>query len=203
MMTKPVASESRIILASASPRRRELLAQIGVEFTVLPTSVDESRRPDERPDVYVERMALEKAQAGCQLARAADQLVLGADTVVVLDDHVLGKPADRDQALRTLAMLSGRTHKVMTAVALTDGQRIEHCLSITSVTMRLIQSAEAENYWQSGEPADKAGAYAVQGLGAMFIERLEGSYSGVVGLPLSEATELLSRFGYRVLAAQL
>ena len=188
-----------LILASASPRRRELLAQIGVKFSVVPAAIDESLRAGEAAVDYVERMACEKACAGARLPESAGQLVMGADTAVVLGGEVLGKPADRSDALDMLAKLSGQTHEVMTAVALTDGSRLEHRLSLTSVTMRPIAASEAAAYWKTGEPTDKAGAYAVQGLGAIFVDRLRGSYTGVVGLPLYETAELLAGFGYRVL----
>lgn len=188
-----------IVLASASPRRRELLAQIGVPYIVVPADIDETRRDDEPPADYVQRMAIEKSRTGFERAAGQGFIALGADTVVVVDEQVLGKPTDREQALDSLRLLSGRTHQVMTAVAVTDGNRLESLLSITNVTMRRIDPTDAAVYWESGEPVDKAGAYAVQGLGGIFIERLEGSYSGVVGLPVHETAELLGRFGYSVL----
>ena len=198
MMGEPAAT-APIVLASASPRRRELLAVLGVQFKVVPAEIDESRRAGESPAAYVERMALEKAREGAERAHSAQELVLGADTVVVLEDRTFGKPVDRADALAMLAALAGRAHQVMTAVAVTDGERLECRTSETTVTMRAISAAEAAAYWDTGEPADKAGAYAVQGLGAMFVRHLAGSYSGVVGLPLFETAELLAGFGYRVL----
>jgi len=190
--------ELRVVLASASPRRRELLAQIGVEFTVSPADIDETVRPGESPDDYVLRMAISKAQQGC--ASLADPvaaaLILGADTAVVLDKQILGKPRDEADAEYMLASLAGRTHRVMSAVAITDGKRLESRLSITAVTFRDMGADEIRAYWRSGEPCDKAGAYAIQGYGALLVRELQGSYSGVVGLPLFETAELLEIFGW-------
>lgn len=185
-----------IYLASNSPRRRELLDQIGVRYGWLAADVDEARRPDESPEVYVLRLALEKARQGL-LARGERTLlpVLGADTIVVLDEQVLGKPETHEQGVAMLKALSGRTHRVLTAVALADGEREATRLSVSHVSFREIAPEEAENYWNTGEPWDKAGGYAIQGRGAVFIERLEGSYSGVMGLPLFETAQLLDEFG--------
>lgn len=187
---------SPLHLASASPRRAELLRQIGVDFALLLPAIDESRRDDEAAELYVLRLALEKARAGVQmLPKGETGLVLGADTVVVCNGEVLGKPADRQEALSMLSRLSGQTHKVMTAIALVDDSGEEHSrLSVSQVRFRALSETEIEAYWQSGEPADKAGAYAIQGLAAIFIEHLEGSYSGVMGLPLYETAELLQLF---------
>ncbi len=179
-----------IYLASASPRRAELLTQIGVTYEVVAAAVDESLRPGEAPEVYVVRLALAKARAGH--AARSGRPVLGADTAVVADGLILGKPRDRADALGMLARLSGQTHHVYTGVALVDCDGEAHTrLSVSSVTFRALSEQERAAYWASGEPADKAGGYAVQGLGALFIERLEGSYSGVMGLPLFETAELL------------
>jgi septum formation protein len=188
-----------LVLASASPRRAELLEQIGLEFSVLPADIDERRRTNESPANYVERMAREKALQGWALSTTDAVLVIGADTAVVLADRVFGKPADQQDAVRSLVELAGQTHTVMTAVTITDGIQVEQCLSATRVTLRDISAAEAAAYWRSGEAADKAGGYAIQGLGAQFVAGIEGSYSGVVGLPLFETTELLERFGYVLL----
>jgi septum formation protein len=182
-----------LILASQSPRRRELLDQVGIAHRVLPVDVDETRCPDEAPAVYVERLARAKAAAG--LAAAGGGAVLGADTVVVLDDAVLGKPADRADALAMLARLSGRRHEVLTAVALAHGEAIACRLSVSHVTFRTLTPDEIAAYWATGEPADKAGGYAIQGRAALFVTRLEGSYSGVMGLPLHETGELLREAG--------
>ncbi len=184
-----------IFLASASPRRRELLSQIGVRYQLLAADIDETPHPDEVPELYVVRMALEKARAG--LARrpaGSGPAVLGADTAVVVDGQILGKPQDQADAARMLRLLSGREHQVMSAVAMVDGEQSHSRLSVSSVTFREVTVAECEAYWATGEPCDKAGGYAVQGLGALFIERLEGSYSGVMGLPLFETGELLRKF---------
>jgi septum formation protein len=186
-----------IYLASGSPRRRELLKQIGVPFLPLAAAIDETPLPAETPVDYVTRLALSKAQAGHASlgAGATPALVMGADTTVVVDGHILGKPADRTEALAMLAALSGREHQVLTAVALFDGTRSEVISVGAQVRFRPIGATEAEAYWASGEPRDKAGGYAIQGLGAVFVEHLQGSYYAVVGLPLCETAALLGRFG--------
>ena len=184
-----------IYLASRSPRRQELLRQAGVGFRQIEVDVDESRHGvEESPEVFVLRLALEKARAGWARVREGSPLpVLGADTVVALDDDLFGKPEDRDQALEMLERLSGASHRVLTGVALVDDREATR-LSFSSVTFRELSREEMERYWASGEPADKAGAYAIQGRGAVFIEHLEGSYSGVMGLPLFEVADLLDEF---------
>ncbi|MDH1054792.1 Maf family protein [Aquipseudomonas alcaligenes] len=183
-------------LASASPRRRELLAQIGVPFVTLIASIDETALPGEPAERYVERLAREKALAGlAALSDPADAVVLGADTAVVLDGRILGKPADRAECLATLAALSGREHQVLTAVALASAQRIESRVVSSRVRFRPLRAGEAEAYWATGEPCDKAGSYGIQGLAAVFVSQLEGSYSAVVGLPLCETAQLLGEFG--------
>jgi len=184
-----------LFLASASPRRRELLAQIGVPFSLLDVSVDETPSPTESPEAYVERVARDKALAGLASISGDDSCVLGADTSVVLDQHILGKPADRADGLAMLAALSGRTHRVMTAVALASRTACEVRVVTSEVMFRTIDEAEAERYWDSGEPADKAGGYAIQGWGAVFVSQLHGSYSAVVGLPLCETAQLVDIFG--------
>src|SRR5690606_27524681 len=174
-----------VYLASASPRRRELLRQIGVRFEPAATAVDEARVPGETPAEYVVRVTRAKAQAAhAVLGRAA--LVLAADTAVVLDDRILGKPEDARAAEHMLASLSGRTHRVYTAVALQGDDRVETRFSSSEVRMRTTTLGERRAYCASGEPLDKAGGYAIQGLAAVFIEHLAGSYSGVMGLPLFE-----------------
>ncbi|WP_374325556.1 Maf family protein [Aquipseudomonas alcaligenes] len=183
-------------LASASPRRRELLAQIGVPFVTLIASIDETALPGEPAERYVERLAREKALAGlAALSDPADAVVLGADTAVVLDGRILGKPADRAECLATLTALSGREHQVLTAVALASAQRIESRVVASRVRFRPLRAGEAEAYWATGEPCDKAGSYGIQGLAAVFVSQLEGSYSAVVGLPLCETAQLLGEFG--------
>ncbi|MBI2381587.1 MAG: septum formation inhibitor Maf [Gammaproteobacteria bacterium] len=183
-----------IYLASGSPRRRELLAQIGVEHAVIRADIDETPLPDEAPEAYVLRLAEAKARAGWAVS-AQDRPVLGADTSVVLDGRILGKPADEAEAVAMLLALAGREHEVMTAVAVVRGERCESALSVTRVAFLPLAADAAREYWASGEPADKAGAYGIQGLGALFVEAIHGSYSGVVGLPLTETGELLRRCG--------
>lgn len=184
-----------IYLASSSPRRKQLLDQIGVVYRVQPVNVDERQRSGEAPEMCVLRLALDKARAGW-LAIPSDQRrpVLAADTAVVIDGQMLGKPKDRTHGLAMLAQLSGRVHMVMTGVALV-GEREDSRLSITKVLFRVTNAAEREAYWATGEPCDKAGAYAIQGRGAVFVAHLEGSYSGVMGLPLFETFELLRELG--------
>ena len=186
-----------VYLASGSPRRRQLLEQIGVPFQVLSVTVDESIMPGEEPAAYVSRLAGAKAEAGVLSAAAVASArpVLAADTVVVIGREVLGKPRDRDDAIRMLALLSGRTHEVLTSIALAAGGRISCRLSRNEVTFRDISAAEAADYWDTGEPGDKAGGYAIQGLGAVFVTQLLGSFSGVMGLPLFETASLLEAAG--------
>lgn len=184
-------------LASSSPRRRQLLAQIGVPFQVIEVEVDESIAPGEAPPAYVSRLAAAKAGAGLQRSRAAGSArpVLAADTAVVIDGAILGKPRDRADALRMLRLLSGRTHEVFTAVALATPERLASVVSRSEVRFRDIAEAEAHAYWDTGEPRDKAGAYAIQGRGAVFVADLRGSHSGVMGLPLYETAQFLRSAG--------
>ncbi len=190
-------SEKFVYLASGSPRRSELLTQLGVSFELLVTDVDETVRPGEAVDVYVSRMASDKARAALMAMPARRAPVLGADTTVVIDNEILGKPANKAAAASMLRHLSGRDHEVLTAVAIGDGQRETTAISRTVVTFRALSDAEIDGYWATGEPRDKAGGYGIQGLGAVFIEAIEGSYSGVMGLPLFETAGLLNDFGYR------
>ena len=193
--------EPFIYLASGSPRRRELLAQLGLSFELLVTDIDESLQSGEPADAYVCRMARDKARAALGQMPEHRAPVLGADTTVVVDRHILGKPADREAAAVMLRRLSGRDHEVLTAVALVDGNGDEQheaiAVSRTVVTFRPLSNAEIDGYWATGEPCDKAGGYAIQGFGAIFIEAIHGSYSGVMGLPLFETARLLNGFGYR------
>jgi septum formation protein len=206
-----------VYLASGSPRRRELLAQIGVAFKVLAAAVDETVLRGETPEAYVARLARAKAAAGLAVAatggvgpagaggltggrpfsvgNGAAAPVLAADTAVILDGAILLKPVDRANAERMLLALSGRTHEVLTAVALASADGVEARLSRSEVTFRGISGAEVQAYWDTGEPHDKAGGYAVQGRAAVFIKCLRGSYSGVMGLPLCETAELLELAG--------
>jgi septum formation protein len=185
-----------LILASKSPRRLALLAQIGLQASVIGADVDERTHADETATAYVLRVALAKARAvrSHTIAARDERPVLAADTAVICDDRILGKPADAADAARMLALLSGRSHRVLTAVALL-GRREQTLLSETRVLFRPIDPAEAAAYWASGEPRDKAGGYAVQGLGALFVSGIEGSWSGVVGLPLCETAALLAAEG--------
>jgi septum formation protein len=185
-----------IYLASGSPRRRELLQQIGVPFRVLGTAVDEAVAAGEAAAAYVARLAAAKAEAGWEQAQDAHPApVLGADTAVVLDGEILGKPAHRDDGERMLRQLSGRTHEVLTAIALRTAAGLRSSISRSAVTFRRIAADEAQAYWDTGEPLDKAGAYAIQGRAAVFIADLRGSFSGVMGLPLFETAELLAEAG--------
>lgn len=185
-----------LILASASPRRRALLQQIGVTFQVRTVDVDETPKLSENPEAYVLRLARDKAEAVANTL-ASPQWVLGSDTAVVVDDEILGKPVDLADLQRMLARLSGRSHRVLTGVVL-SGIRAESCLSDSTVWFRNIDAREIEAYWRSGEPCDKAGGYAIQGLGAVFVRQLSGSFSGVMGLPLFETAQMLSRVGIRL-----
>jgi len=189
----------QIYLASRSPRRQALLQQIGVAYRLIDIEVDESPRTAESPAEYVIRVSQDKALAGQMCCREAEYLpVLAADTCVVVDDHMLGKPKGRQEGLWMLQQLSGRTHEVYSAVALAaDG--METRLSVSQVSFRPLSMREQQAYWDSGEPADKAGAYAIQGLAAQFICALHGSYSAVMGLPLYETAELLRHAGIELL----
>lgn len=192
--------DHQVYLASGSPRRRELLAQIGVRFAVVTADTDEDCLPGEHPGDYVLRLALEKARAvRAALPRTDHRPVLGADTAVVIGEQILGKPEDQEQALAMMRLLSGRTHRVLTAVALVgpDGERTD--LSETRVTFRTLDEEEVLRYWRSGEPRDKAGGYGIQGLGALFVSGLNGSYSGVMGLPLFETGRLLAQVGIELM----
>lgn len=185
-----------LYLASGSPRRRELLGQIGVPFVVLNAPIDETPWPAESPADYVQRLACAKAQAGlATLPDSGVAVVLGADTSVVLAGRILGKPEDRADAVAMLSALSGHTHEVLTAVALASRERCAVRLVSSQVSFRPLSAGEIEAYWASGEPLDKAGSYAIQGLGAVFVSHLQGSFSAVVGLPLCETAALLADFG--------
>jgi len=186
-----------LVLASASPRRRELLGQLGVEFICDPADIDETRRPGETPPAYVERMAREKAALVYSRHRGTCRVVLGADTVVVLDEEVLGKPRDHFDGLAMLAMLSGRSHTVLTAVCLQHQDGADCDLVETSVEFIRLTRSLCEAYLATDEPWDKAGAYAIQGLAGAFVRSIRGSYSNVVGLPLCETWQLLGARGIR------
>ena len=175
-----------------------MLEQIGVEFQVVQVEVDETHEPGETPAAYVERIA--RAKAGSGQARYPAHPVLGADTMVFLDNRLLGKPENRAQGIETLLALSGRQHRVLTGVALA-GATLAYRLSESRVSFRDISEQEAAADWDTGEPADKAGGYGIQGLGAVFIERIEGSYSGIMGLPLFETSQILRSAGIKILGS--
>lgn len=194
-MVKPVIPD--LYLASQSPRRRELLQQIGVKHAVIRASVPEQPAPGEHAFDYVQRLAREKAAAGyAELQHQQLPLapVLGADTLGLIDGEILEKPRDQAHAYAILRQLSGRTHEVITAVALHNQSLQSQRLSITRVTFRELSDAEIAAYWQTGEPQDKAGGYGIQGLGAVFVKEIQGSYSCVVGLPIEATCELLREF---------
>jgi len=182
-----------IYLASNSPRRAQLLQQIGIAYTVLNTSIEEKKEEGESADNYVLRLAREKAYAGFACS-AKDRPVLGADTIVVIDQQILEKPIDQQQAKKMLQLLSGRTHQVLTAIALVDAASSTTQLVKTDVTFKVLNAQEISDYWLSGEPLDKAGGYAIQGLAGKFITHISGSYSAVVGLPLYETDKLIKDF---------
>ena len=199
--------ETRIYLASRSPRRRELLHQIGVRFDLLlfresprqDAQVSEEAQPGEPPEEYVLRVARAKAMHGARLValrRLPQRPVLAADTTLDLDGAIIGKPRHEADAAEILTRLSGRSHRVLSAVAVTDGERLEHALSISEVRFRNLDATEIRRYANSGEPLDKAGAYGIQGRAAMFLAEIRGSHSGIVGLPLCETAVLLRAFGY-------
>ncbi|KAA0971342.1 nucleoside triphosphate pyrophosphatase [Pseudomonas sp. ANT_H12B] len=186
----------QLFLASGSPRRRELLTQIGVPFSAISADIDETPLNHESPSAYVERLARGKAEAGRgAVVSDVDFCVLGADTAVVLNGKILGKPVDEADACAMLMMLAGQEHEVLTAIAVLDGERCESRVVRSLVRFRPIGRDEAAAYWASGEPRDKAGGYGIQGLGAVFVAQMNGSYSAVVGLPLCETSELLGHFG--------
>lgn len=204
-MTRP-----RIYLASRSPRRRELLRQIDVEFDMLlfregeraDIDVDETPHAGEDVEAYVARLAVMKAEAGARrlvMRQIIRRPVLGADTTLEVDGEIIGKPASREEAVATLERLSNRSHRVLTAVALSDGRRTEHLTSISEVRFRELSRDEILHYVATGEPMDKAGAYGIQGRAAVFVTDIRGSHSGIMGLPLFETAQLLKRFGLPVL----
>ncbi len=187
------AATRELVLASASPRRAALLDQLGVRYTIDPADIDERERADEAPNDYVRRIALTKAETVCG-RRGRAEPVLGADTAVVIDDRIIGKPADYTEAAAILGKLSGRWHEVYTGVALVH--REASIIAVrTRVKFRALEQAEIAAYWDTGEPCDKAGAYAIQGIAGAFVERIDGSYSNVVGLPLMETLTALTRIG--------
>lgn len=183
-----------LILASQSPRRRELLTLIGIPHTVAPADIDETVRPGEEPAPHAERLAREKAHT--LAVRHPESVVVAADTIVVIDGEILGKPRDVADAEAMIARLAGRTHEVLTAIAVAHGGRTESAVERVSVTFRALTAEEIRDYVATGEPMDKAGAYGIQGYGATIVERVEGDYFSVMGLGLRRLTDLLGRLGY-------
>jgi septum formation protein len=196
---------ARLFLASASPRRKALLSQLGYQFNVVVPNVEEQRQRNESPLAYVERLSRDKALAGLTLANIEvgdheidkddrQTVVIGSDTIVVLGDLVLEKPQDYSDSQQMLQQLSGRSHQVMTAVAVVSKYKVRSTVVITEVWFKPLSREEIKQYWLSGEPCDKAGSYGIQGLGGRFVTRIEGSYHAVVGLPLFETDQLLHEF---------
>lgn len=194
-----MTANETLYLASGSPRRRELLQQLGLHFERIHADIDESVLPGEAAAAYAERLARAKADAGWAVVQSCglpERVLLAADTTVVLDGEIFGKPVDEADARRMLAAFSGRTHQVITAVAVREAQRSEVAVSVTDVTFRALSDADIQRYLDSGEAYDKAGAYGIQGKASVFVARIEGSFTGVVGLPMFETADLLARFGY-------
>jgi septum formation protein len=185
-------SVPQIILASSSPRRESILRDIGIRFIKCPADIDESVLPGEKPDKYVRRMAEAKAKKIANQKK--HKTVLGADTIVLIDGRILGKPKNREQALRYITLLSNRTHSVLTSVALARGDQCKSIVARAEVTFRKISKREAILYWETGEPRDKAGGYGIQGVGGIFIDRIEGGHGTVIGLPVLETEKLLRLF---------
>lgn len=186
-----------IVLASASPRRRELLASVGINFQIFPSNIKEQRLADESPESFVLRLSHEKAAEVAGRSTISGRWFIGSDTIVLCDDQILGKPTSPQDSTRMLHMLSGRSHQVLSAYAIIDrnnNQCISRCIT-TAVTFRTLTQQEIEGYIASGEPADKAGSYAIQGLGAFMVTTIDGSYSSVVGLPLAQIVTDLQQLG--------
>lgn len=186
-----------LILASASPRRRELLSQLGYEFTILISDIEEVRAEGETPAQYVQRLAESKAKTVLQQARSessANPIVIGSDTIVTQGERVFEKPSSLQESIDMLGQLSNAKHQVMTAVCVCDAEKSETIICITDVWFKPLSRQEIEDYWLTGEPCDKAGSYGIQGIGGKFVTRIEGSYHAVVGLPLFETEQLLHQF---------
>ncbi|REL28155.1 septum formation inhibitor Maf [Thalassotalea euphylliae] len=192
-------NQTKLILASQSPRRKALLAQLGYEFTCLPTDIDESVQSGESARDYVHRLAIAKAQTA--LEQASEQhtngelVVLGSDTTVVFNDHILGKPEHFEDFNRMMTMLSGQCHQVLTSIAAVSESKAQAQVIATDVWFKQLSSKEISDYWQTGEPQDKAGGYGIQGIGGQFVSKLDGSFFAVMGLPLYETSLLLNQFG--------
>lgn len=187
-----------LYLASTSPRRKELLTQIGLDFSVLNIDVDETPFINESAQVYVARLSAAKAQAGLAQCLFSEDLVIAADTTVVFEHSLIGKPTSEQQALAIWRQLSGKTHQVLTGVTVAKQQQQKTIVVVTDVYFRQLTEQEMIDYWQTGEPKDKAGAYGIQGKGALFVDKIDGSYSNVVGLPLTETALLLREFGCKI-----
>jgi septum formation protein len=185
----------KLILASQSPRRRELLAQLGYQFLCCPADIDETVEEHELPVEYVERLAIEKAVYIAK-NQSDTTLVLGSDTCVVYEGRILGKPENLKQCIDHLTMLSGSTHQVLTAIAVVQGKLSKSVVVSTEVTFKELSTKEIKQYWQTGEPQDKAGSYGIQGIAGQFVKQINGSYSAVVGLPLYESAQLLAEFSF-------
>lgn len=183
---------NNLVLASGSPRRKELLEQLGYSFSIIKTEVEEQQQVQESPEQYVQRLSSDKALAGLKIEPGA--VVIGSDTIVVVDHNVLEKPIDFSDARQMLIQLSGRSHQVMTAVTVMSEQKNRSIIVTTDVWFKSLSEKEIEQYWRTGEPCDKAGSYGIQGLGGRFVTRIEGSYYAVVGLPLYETDQLLQEF---------
>ncbi|MCW8864973.1 MAG: Maf-like protein [Colwellia sp.] len=196
----------KLVLASQSPRRQALLNQLGYQFSILVADIDESVHLNESPDNYVLRLARQKAQVIFEqlpVEEQVDTIVLGADTCVVSDGKILGKPADQQQCITTLRQLSGKNHQVLTSIATVSKTLVDKKLVTTQVSFKSLSTAEIERYWQTGEPCDKAGSYAIQGIGGQFVTSIHGSYSAVVGLPLYETSQMLAKLGLPTTIANL
>ncbi|SET63593.1 Maf family protein [Thalassotalea agarivorans] len=185
-----------LVLASQSPRRGQLLSQLGYSFTVCPADIDETVLPEETPHAYVERLARQKALSVAEQFQASD-VIIGSDTTVVQSGNILGKPSDENDCLTMLRSLSNNTHQVLTAIAVVSNQTVASEVVATNVSFRHLSDEEIRIYWQTGEPQDKAGAYGIQGIGGQFVSNIHGSYSAVVGLPLYETANLLKLAGIR------
>lgn len=190
--------QQRLILASASPRRQQILEQLNLKFDIWPSDVDEDIA-NEPPERFAVKLAKSKALSVAE--KAEHCLVIGADTIVIIDGRILGKPRDEDEACKMLAILAGRTHEVITGVAVVESSslKVESGFEKTSVTMRTLTKSEIQNYVKTGEPMDKAGAYAIQGYGSLLVSRIEGCYFNVVGLPVIKLYDMLLKFGVRII----
>ena len=198
MTDDTLPTKLQLIMASSSPRRRELLDQIQVSYKVLPVNIDESHMPGETAEQFVMRMAIEKAAASYE--QNPHCVALGSDTIVAIGSTILGKPENKAHAIEILSLLSGNTHQVMTAVAIHCSEYKECVMSVSEVEFTELTRQQIEAYWDTGEPVDKAGAYGVQGIAAQFIKNISGSYSGIMGLPLFETAQLLEKSGIKLLA---